>query len=98
VAGFVTLAVFLIYQQIENHVLNPVIMSRTVRLNPLWVLLAVLVGAKLGERVGSGLGAFVGALIGIPVGGAIQVIVLELRRGPSAPGAEPGPGKPAPVP
>ena len=42
------LVVFLVYQQIENHILNPVIMSRTVRLNPLWVLLAVLVGAKLG--------------------------------------------------
>jgi len=30
----VTLAVFLIYQQVENHILNPVVMSRTVRLNP----------------------------------------------------------------
>ena len=56
------------YQQIENHILNPVIMSKTVRLNPLWVLLAVLVGATLGGRVGAGLGTFVGALIGIPVG------------------------------
>jgi len=26
----VTLAVFLIYQQVENHILNPVVMSRTV--------------------------------------------------------------------
>ena len=41
-AGIVTLAAFLIYQQIENHILNPVVMSRTVRLNPLWVLLAIL--------------------------------------------------------
>ena len=37
-AGIVMLIVFLVYQQIENHVLNPVIMSRTVRLNPFWVL------------------------------------------------------------
>ena len=73
---------FLVYQQIENHILNPVIMSKTVRLNPLWVLLAVLVGATLGGRVGAGLGTFVGALIGIPVGGAIQVVVREIRKGP----------------
>jgi predicted PurR-regulated permease PerM len=78
----VMLIVFLSYQQVENHVLNPVIMSRTVRLNPFWVLLAVLIGATLGGRVGADLGTFVGALIGIPVGGAIQVVVREIRRGP----------------
>ena len=83
-AGIVMLIVFLVYQQIENHVLNPVIMSRTVQLNPFWVLIAVLVGATLGGRVAGGLGTFVGALVGIPFGGAIQVIVRELRRGPDA--------------
>jgi predicted PurR-regulated permease PerM len=83
-AGIVMLVVFLVYQQIENHVLNPIIMSRTVQLNPFWVLVAVLVGATLGGRVAGGLGAFVGALVGIPFGGALQVIVRELRRGPDA--------------
>jgi predicted PurR-regulated permease PerM len=89
-AGIVMLVVFLVYQQIENHVLNPVIMSKTVRLNPFWVLLAVLVGATLGGRVGADLGTFVGALIGIPVGGALQVVVREVRRGPAAAGTAPG--------
>jgi predicted PurR-regulated permease PerM len=83
-AGIVMLIVFLAYQQLENHVLNPVIMSKTVRLNPFWVLIAVLVGATLGGRVAGGLGAFIGALIGIPFGGAIQVIIRELRKGPDA--------------
>lgn len=81
-AGVVMLVVFLVYQQVENHVLNPLVMSWTVRLNPLWVLFAVLIGATLGARVGSGLGAFVGALIGIPLAGAVQVVVKEVRRGP----------------
>jgi predicted PurR-regulated permease PerM len=81
-AGIIMLVIFLTYQQVENHILNPVIMSRTVRLNPFWVLLAVLIGATLGGRVGSDLGTFVGALIGIPVGGAIQVVVREIRQGP----------------
>jgi predicted PurR-regulated permease PerM len=83
-AGIVMLVVFLVYQQIENHILNPVIMSKTVRLNPFWVLLAVLVAAALGGKVAGDLGTFVGALIGIPVGGAIQVVFREIRRGPDA--------------
>ena len=67
-AGITMLIVFLVYQQVENHLLNPVIMSKTVQLNPFWVLIAVLVGATLGGRVAGGLGTFVGALVGIPVG------------------------------
>ena len=79
-AGIVTLVVFLVYQQVENHVLNPIVMSRTVRMNPLWVLLSVLIGARLGGQVGSALGGFIGALLGIPIGGALQVVVRELRH------------------
>ena len=82
-AGIILLVIFIAYQQIENHVLNPIIMSRTVQLNPFWVLVAVLIGATLGGRIAGGLGTFVGALVGIPVGGALQVIVRELRRGPA---------------
>ena len=37
-AGIVTAVVFAVYTQIENHVLNPVVMSKTVRINPLLVL------------------------------------------------------------
>ncbi len=81
-AFIVTAVVFIVYQQVENHLLNPMVMSKTVRLNPLWVLLAVLCGAAIGAKVGSGLGTFIGALIGIPVGGAIQVVAREIRRGP----------------
>jgi predicted PurR-regulated permease PerM len=76
-AGLVTLVVFLIYTQVENHILNPVIMSRTVRINPLLVLLSVLVGAELGNLVGGLFGGFVAALLAIPVGGALQVLVRE---------------------
>jgi predicted PurR-regulated permease PerM len=41
VAGIVTLVVFLVYTQIENHILNPVVMSRTVKVSPLLVLLSI---------------------------------------------------------
>jgi predicted PurR-regulated permease PerM len=87
--GIIMLVVFLIYQQVENHFLNPIIMSKTVRMNPLTVLMAVLIGATLGGRVGGALGAFVGALVGIPFGGAIQVVLREIRRGPEVMADEP---------
>ncbi|HEY6278587.1 MAG TPA: AI-2E family transporter [Streptosporangiaceae bacterium] len=85
-AGVVTLVVFLIYTQIENHVLNPVVMSRTVRVNPLLVLLAILIGASIGSWVGGIFGAFVAALIAIPGAGAIQVVVSEVWQATAAPG------------
>ncbi len=89
-AGVVTLVVFLVYTQIENHVLNPVVMSRTVRVSPLLVLMAVLVGAELGNLVGGLFGGFVAALLAIPVGGALQVLVREAWQATAAPATAPG--------
>jgi hypothetical protein len=79
-AGIVVLVVFLVYTQIENHALNPVIMSKTVRISPLLVLLSVLVGASIGAWVGGIFGGFVAALLSIPAAGALQVIVVEVWR------------------
>jgi predicted PurR-regulated permease PerM len=84
-AGVVTLVVFLVYTQVENHILNPVIMSRTVKINPLLVLIAVLVGASLGDLVGGVFGGFVAALLSIPAAGALQVLVREAWLATAAP-------------
>jgi predicted PurR-regulated permease PerM len=75
-AGIIVLVFFIVYQQLENHFLQPVIYGRTVQLSPLVVLVSVLVGAELA--------GILGALAAIPVAGAIQVIVrdqLATRRG-----------------
>jgi predicted PurR-regulated permease PerM len=85
-AGIVTAVVFLTYQQIENHILNPVIMAKTVRI-------AVLVGASLGSLVGGLFGGFVAALLAIPAAGALQVLVRELWQG-TAPPPDPLPAEP----
>ena len=77
-AGIVTLVVFLIYQQIENHILNPIVMSRTVRLNPLWVLLAILAGAELGGIIGTTFGSLVGTLLAVPTASVLQVLAKDL--------------------
>jgi predicted PurR-regulated permease PerM len=88
-AGVITLIVFLVYTQIENHILNPIIMSRTVRISPLLVLVAVLVGASLGSWVGGIFGGFVAALLAIPVAGALQVIIREVWRLTGPPPGDP---------
>ncbi len=69
-SGIAMVIFYIVYQQIENHILQPVVMSRTVHLNPLLVLLSVLVGVELA--------GFVGALLAIPAAGAIQVVVRDL--------------------
>jgi predicted PurR-regulated permease PerM len=80
-AGIVTLVAFMVYTQIENHVLNPIVMSRTVRANPLLVLVSILFGTSLGSWVGGIFGGFVAALLSIPVAGVIQVLVREAWQG-----------------
>jgi predicted PurR-regulated permease PerM len=76
--GIVMAVAFIAYQQLENHVLNPVIMGRTVKVNPLVVLLSVLVGSSLGDWVGGTFGAFVAVLLSIPCAAALQVIMREI--------------------
>jgi predicted PurR-regulated permease PerM len=76
VAGIVVVVFFIVYQQIENHLLQPLVYGRTVQLSPLVVLISVLIGAELA--------GILGALGAIPVAGAIQVLVvdwLQHRRG-----------------
>ena len=63
---------FILYQQLENHILQPFVYGRTVRLSPLTVLVAILIG---GEVAG-----ILGALAAIPIGGAVQVVLNELLR------------------
>ncbi|MCI4061087.1 AI-2E family transporter [Micromonospora sp. R77] len=94
--GVVVLVFFVVYQQVENHLLQPLIMSRAVRLNPLTVLVSVLLAAELA--------GLVGALLAIPAAGVGQILLREfapagLRTVPapasdddSAGGPDPGDG------
>ena len=77
VAGLVTAVVFLVYTQVENHVLNPIVMSRTVKINPLLVFVSVLVGAEIGSWVAGLFGGFVAVLLAVPIAASLQVLVRE---------------------
>ena len=82
-AGIVVVIFFVVYQQLENHFLQPVIYGRTVQLSPLAVLVSVLVGAELA--------GILGALAAIPVAGSLQVVVRDLActPAPSPAGGQP---------
>ncbi len=68
-SGIVLLVFFIVYQQLENHVLQPIVYGRTVQLSPLAVLIAVLIGAELA--------GVIGALAAIPIAGTVQVVLLD---------------------
>jgi predicted PurR-regulated permease PerM len=69
-AAIVMIVFFIVYQQAENHLLQPVVMSRTVALSALTVLVSVLIGVEL-------LG-FLGALLAIPIAGVLSVISRDI--------------------
>lgn len=75
-AGIVVIVFFVLYQQLENHLLQPLIFARTVKVNPLTVLIAILIAVELA--------GILGALLAIPVAGIIQIIARDIwdtRRG-----------------
>jgi predicted PurR-regulated permease PerM len=69
-AGIVVLVFFVLYQQLENHLLQPLVFARTVKLNPLTVIIAILIAADLA--------GILGALLAIPVASMIQVILRDV--------------------
>jgi predicted PurR-regulated permease PerM len=96
-AGIVVIVFFVIYQQLENHLLQPLIFSRTVQLNPLTVLLAILIGVEIA--------GILGALLAIPVAGIIQIVARDIwdtRQGRLKPeptvGTDEAPAEPSPAP
>jgi predicted PurR-regulated permease PerM len=62
----------LLIQQIENNILVPRIMGRTVGINPLVVLIGILIGAALY--------GIPGAFLAVPVAGALQVILAHTLK------------------
>jgi predicted PurR-regulated permease PerM len=79
-SAIIVLVFFVVYQQLENHLLQPIVYGRTVKLSPLAILVAVLVGAEVA--------GVLGALAAIPVAGTIQIVIsdwLQHRRPPPPP-------------
>jgi putative heme transporter len=71
VPGLIALGVYLVYQQLENQVVQPIVQRRTMHINALLVALALLAGTMLA--------GIAGALLALPVVGALQVILDDVH-------------------
>ena|SRR3989338_6250561 len=66
------IVLYIVVQQIENYILVPKVMGRTVGANPVVILLAVLIGFKLG--------GIIGMLISVPIVATASVFINDLRE------------------
>jgi predicted PurR-regulated permease PerM len=67
--GLIALGAFLIYQQVEGNLLQPLVQRRTLKMNPLLIALVMLIGTSLA--------GLVGALLALPIAGAVQVLLQD---------------------
>lgn len=70
ILGLVVIGIYLLVQQLENHLIVPNVMKRVVGLNPLVIILAILVGAKLA--------GVMGAIIAVPLVTALHVFFMDI--------------------
>lgn len=68
-AAVIILAYYILYQQIENYVIQPRIQANTTNMSPLLVFAAVVIGISFG--------GLVGGLVAIPIAGCIRVVTLD---------------------
>jgi len=73
--GVACLVFFIVYLNFENHLLQPIIIGRTVHLSPPATMTAALVGVSAA--------GVVGALVAVPLLGTAKAVYLELRPGAS---------------
>lgn len=67
--AIITAIFFIIYQQIENNILQPYIFSKTVDISPLVAGVAAIFGATLA--------GLIGALVAIPIAASLQIIAKD---------------------
>src|SRR3954447_9535846 len=72
VPALVALGLLVVYHVVEGHTLRPFLYGRAVKLSPLAVLVAILLGTEVA--------GILGALVAIPAAGSIQVIIRELLQ------------------
>ncbi|WP_247215502.1 AI-2E family transporter [Synechococcus sp. C9] len=78
--GLKVLATALVLGQMNEHLVAPRILGNVVGLNPVWIVLSLLLGAKLA--------GLLGLLIAVPVAGSIKNVADSLRQ-PRPPEAQP---------
>lgn len=72
VMGLWVIVFYVVVQQLENHILVPVVMGRTVGLNPVVVIIALLIGAQLA--------GIAGMILSIPVATVIVEVIDDMAK------------------
>lgn len=70
--GLIAAGFFLLYQQAENHLLAPLVYRRTVQVNPVVNIAAMLVMSELA--------GIAGAILAVPAVAALQIVLREVLR------------------
>jgi len=63
---------YLIIQQLENHLIYPLVVKKVVGVPPLLVILALIIGAKIA--------GFLGIILSVPVAAALQELVTDIQK------------------
>jgi predicted PurR-regulated permease PerM len=71
-AAILILAYYILYQQIENYIVQPRVQANTTNMSPLLVFSAVVIGVSFG--------GLLGGLVAIPVAGCVRVALLDYLR------------------
>ncbi|MEI7690255.1 MAG: AI-2E family transporter [bacterium] len=71
VAAIIFVIYYILYQLVENNIITPLIQQKTVKLSPLSILIAILIG--------SAAAGMVGALLAIPVAALIKLTYQDLK-------------------
>lgn len=64
--------VFIVVQQLENHIITPLVMRAAVKLHPSLIIMALLVGGSLG--------GFIGLVLAVPVTATLRVLISHFWR------------------
>lgn len=70
--ALLVIALYVILQQFENHLIYPLVVTKVVGVPPLLVILALIIGAKLA--------GFLGILLSVPMAAALQELVGDIQR------------------
>jgi predicted PurR-regulated permease PerM len=73
-SGVVAFVAFIAYQNVENHLIQPLVIGKAVRLSPFSIMICVLSGGAVG--------GVIGAVLATPLVGAVKVILCDLLPAP----------------
>jgi predicted PurR-regulated permease PerM len=74
VAALLVLAAIVVVQQLEGHVLYPILMSKTVHLHPAVIVLALAIGGIVA--------GIIGVFLAVPVAGVVSTVLNYVRDEP----------------